>query len=255
VVRGGVATLDYAIYATGVEASDQIYDGALAISSNALRTLCGPDWHPTEVLFCHSKPADASPFRRVFDGPLRFDAEQTAIVFPVTWLAHRLCGADSAVYRRLERRVGALKEQADDDPVAALRRLLRTLLLGGSGSVANVAKHLAMHRRTLNRRLEARGTSVHELVEEIRFEVARQLVELTRMPLVEISAALGYADPSAFTRAFRRWSGITPSEWRASRSRGGANQRGPGPPAQAPAARAPARRPKKLPSASEMPLL
>jgi AraC-like DNA-binding protein len=71
-----------------------------------------------------------------------------------------------------------------------------------------------MHRRSLNRRLEARGMSLHRLVEETRFEIAHQLVENTGMLLVEISAALGYADASAFTRAFRRWSGATPTAWR-----------------------------------------
>jgi AraC-like DNA-binding protein len=55
---------------------------------------------------------------------------------------------------------------------------------------------------------------VHDLLEETPFEVARQLVESTRMPLVRVSAALGYADASAFTRAFRRWSGSTPIGWR-----------------------------------------
>jgi AraC-like DNA-binding protein len=223
-VQGGMASLGYAIYQTGVEAGDQICDGAIAIAMNAMRTLCGAGWRPTEVLLSQRRPADPTPFRRVFEAPLRFDVERTALVFPAAWLRHRSNASDPAAYRRLLERVEALEARAERDLVADLRRMLRTLLVGGSGSVESVAERLAIHRRTLNRRLQARGTSLHRLVEEIRFEIARQLVELTRMPLVEISAALGYADASAFTRAFRRWSGRTPSEWREDpRRRRGAN--------------------------------
>jgi AraC-like DNA-binding protein len=71
-----------------------------------------------------------------------------------------------------------------------------------------------MHRRTLNRRLRAQGTTLHRLVEETRFEIARQLVENTRIPLTEVAAILAYADASAFTRAFRRWTGTAPNRWR-----------------------------------------
>ena len=213
-VAGGVATLDYAIYQAGVEDSEQIYDGGIAIVTNIMRSLCGPTWRPTEVLFCHRRPPDTAPFRRFFRAPLRFDVERTALVFPATWLGQRTRGADPSAYRRLKRSVEELESRVGADLVAEVRRILRMLLLNGRGSVENVAERLAMHRRTLNRRLEELGTSVHELVGEVRFEVARQLVESTTMPLVEISAALGYGDASAFTRAFRRWTGTTPTGWR-----------------------------------------
>ncbi len=218
-VQGRVATLGYEVCQAGVEWSDQIHDGAIAIAMNAMRTLCGRGWRATEVRFCHSKPVDLRPFYRVFEAPLHFDAERTALVFPASWLGRRSSAADSSAYHRLRRRVEALEGRAEGDLVADLRRMLRTLLLGGKGSVEEVAERLELHRRTLNRRLQARGTSLHRLVEETRFEIARQLVEHTKMPLLEISATLGYADASAFTRAFRRWSGTTPSGCREDRGR------------------------------------
>jgi len=213
-VQCGVATLGYEVCQADVEWSDQIHDGAIAIAMNAMRALCGRGWRPTEVRFCHGKPADLRPFHRVFGAPLHFDAERTALVFPASWLGRRSSAADPSAYHRLRQRVEALESRAEGDLVADLRRMLRTLLLGGKGSVEEVAKRLELHRRTLNRRLQTRGTSLRRLVEKTRFEIARQLVEHTKMPLLEISAALGYADASAFTRAFRRWSGATPSAWR-----------------------------------------
>ena len=71
-----------------------------------------------------------------------------------------------------------------------------------------------MHRRTLSRRLKGGGMGYRAIANEIRFEIARQLLEDTEVPLGQIAAALGYSEASAFTRAFRRWSGQTPTTWR-----------------------------------------
>ena len=73
---------------------------------------------------------------------------------------------------------------------------------------------LSMHPRTLNRRLQAEGTSFRKLANEARFLIARQLLAGTRMEVTDIGLALGYAELSGFTHAFQRWSGTAPSEWR-----------------------------------------
>ncbi|MET0532513.1 MAG: helix-turn-helix transcriptional regulator [Microvirga sp.] len=77
-----------------------------------------------------------------------------------------------------------------------------------------MASLLAMSRRTFDRRLKSRGISYKALANEIRFEVACRLLQDTEMSLSQIAAALGYSEASAFTRAFRRWSGRTPTAWR-----------------------------------------
>jgi AraC-like DNA-binding protein len=221
--HGGSAALGYALYSQGLEGapgSDQIYDTAMAIGANLLRDLCGPDASPTQALLCRGEPADPRPWRRYFGAPVHFDADRTEIVFPAKWLGRRLRGADAAQHRSLEARVREVESRAVEDLVAGLRRALRTRLLGGKVCVGEVARMLAVHRRTLNRRMETLHTSVHDVAEELRFEVARQLVGSTAMPLIEIAASLGYADASGFTRAFRRWSGSTPSAWRKRRRNG-----------------------------------
>jgi transcriptional regulator GlxA family with amidase domain len=77
--------------------------------------------------------------------------------------------------------------------------------------VRDIADLLAMHCRTLNRPRSARGVGYSDISNEIRFETARQLLRDTEVLLGEIAAALGYSEASAFTRAFRRWSGRTPT--------------------------------------------
>jgi AraC-like DNA-binding protein len=71
-----------------------------------------------------------------------------------------------------------------------------------------------MHRRTLNRRLNELGTNFQKVADEIRFEIARQLLEDSAMEIIQIASFLGYSNASAFTRAFRRWSSTTPANWR-----------------------------------------
>lgn len=216
-VSDGVASFGYEIHQPYVEGGDQLCDGALAVEMNILRTLCGRGWRASEVHFAHRAPADLRPYRRFFEAPLHFDAERTALLFPATWLERRTAGADPIRFRELESRVDTLEQRASADLVAGLRRMLRLTLLAGGGSVDEVAERLSLHRRTLNRRLRSRGTSVHRLVEEVRSEIARQLVANTGMLLTEIAATLGYADASSFTHAFRRWTGSAPNAWRKAR--------------------------------------
>jgi AraC-like DNA-binding protein len=100
-----------------------------------------------------------------------------------------------------------------------LRRVLRTELLRHSCTAAAIARLFSMHRRTLSRHLRTEGRAFRQLANEIRFEIACELLEGTDMALSQISAVLKYSEPSAFTRAFRRWSGLSPSVWRANRPR------------------------------------
>ena len=212
--HGNLAMLGYEIHEPQVEATDQIGDGAIAVEFNIMRSLCGPDWKPIEVLLAHRKPEDVAPFRRFFGAPLRFDAEQNAVVFSATWLTHRVSGADPELHRLLQKQIDALDAKYRDDFPEQIRSVLRSALLTGHGTADQVAALFSMHSRTLNRRLTAFGTSFQELANEGRFEIARQMLEDTAMQVREIAVSLDYADASAFTRAFRRWSGATPAVWR-----------------------------------------
>lgn len=215
-VEGERALLGYAIYQPGVEGTRQIYDAAIAIVRNVLRTLCGPGWRPLEVAFSSSKPADIEPYRHLFQAPLRFDSERAALVFSAACLRQPLAGADPLVRKRLEEQIAALESSGTRDLVVQVRGVLRNGLLGGQGSLGQVAEVFALHRRTFNRRLRDRGLTFRQLVEETRYEIACQLLRDTEMAVVEIAAVLDYADAAAFTRAFRRWSGTTPAAWRTS---------------------------------------
>jgi len=86
-----------------------------------------------------------------------------------------------------------------------------------SGACTDVAQHYAVHRRTMNRYLKAAGTGFRAVADGVGFEIARQLIADTDIPLAQISAMLDFSEPTAFTRAFHRRSGDTPSDYRAER--------------------------------------
>ena len=212
-LEGEMAMLSYLIYRQG-EGTDQINDGAMAICLNIMRSLCGPAWLPSEVLFAHRQPEDIAPFRRCFQAPLRFDREQTALVFPAQWLNQALPGANPARRQEIEQRIVALANLSQTDLVGRLRCTLRTLLTTSRGSQEEVAELFSLHPRTLNRRLAEQGTSFKALVAEVRYDIACQLLANTALSVGQIAAILGYGEISALTRAFRRWSGMSPQAWR-----------------------------------------
>ena len=105
----------------------------------------------------------------------------------------------------------------DISPLAEdLRRVLRSELLKGTCSANSIARLFSMHRRTMNRHLNAEGLAFRRVANQIRFEIACELLENTDMALSQVAAVLRYSELSAFTRAFRRWSGQSPSAWRSS---------------------------------------
>ena len=181
-----------------------------------MRELWGSRWAPEEVLFSRTRPGDVGAYRRFFRAPCRFDRERTAIFFPTALLNRPMPEANPERLRRLEQQAQRIGK---GELLSRLRRALRILLLSGRASAQEVASLLFLHRRTLNRHLNQQGMNFQRVLGEIRFETACQLLDNTQLSLTDIAASLGYSESSAFTRAFRRWSGAVPSrrrrtEWR-----------------------------------------
>jgi AraC-like DNA-binding protein len=211
--QGDAVDLGYAIYVPFAESTRHIYDAVLAAIANIMCELCGDRWRAFEVLFPHSSPLDVAPYLQCFKAPLRFDSAFCAVRFSLKWLAQPVRGADPD-------RLRAAQTRASDDDKSVLVdktfRALRTLLLQGKASGDDVAQALAIHRRTLNRRLNAEGATFRQVLDRVRFAVAKELLENSEVSLAEIAHALGYAHDSALLSAFRRWTGTTPGAWRLS---------------------------------------
>jgi AraC-like DNA-binding protein len=143
----------------------------------------------------------------------RFNCEFCALRFSAHWLQKPVEGADATRFRLT--REGAEKAERPQ-LLQQVYRALRILLLQDTHSGDAVAQMLSMHRRTRNRRLKLEGTTFQEVLDQVRLEVARQLLARSRVSLDDVAATLGYAGVSPFMRAFRRWTGSTPDQWRRS---------------------------------------
>jgi AraC-like DNA-binding protein len=210
---GSLARLQYSLINQDVTGVDQMYDGAIAIACNLLRALCGPKWTPIEVLLSHDKPRDRTPFDTFFRCPVRFGAVYSGLVFNRRWLDKAPPGADPLLYSHMLREARELLRDAPADTDEVLP-LLRTVLRGGLCKQDEVAALLGINRRTLGRQLRSAGTTFRGEVEAMRFSQARHLLADVTLNTKQVAFTLSYADVSAFSHAFKRWSGMSPVQWR-----------------------------------------
>jgi AraC-like DNA-binding protein len=144
-----------------------------------------------------------------------FGAPRYAWSFSADVLARPMLGSDPALERFLERQVSAsARAFASAGPVAEqARRALAESLPEGGLSVAALARRLRMSARTLQRRLMNENTSRALLLDELRRMRAEVYLEMG-LPIAEVSYLVGFAEPSVFFRAFKRWTGETPADYR-----------------------------------------
>jgi AraC-like DNA-binding protein len=170
-----------------------------------------------EVRFVHPRPGRTDGYKRLFKSPIRFGAGENAVVFRSSDLAEPVKGADPRLHAVLHRHARDLLDRLpkEESFVDTVRRQVMQDLSGGNVSAANVAMKLHLSERTLRRRLQAEGTHHKKLVEELRREMAIRHLELPELAVAEIAFLLGFSQAAAFIRAFKRWTGKTPGEYRA----------------------------------------
>ena len=215
VERGRVVALSHTILVPGLEGREQLLGLSLGIMVNVMRTLCGHSWRPTEVRLAHARPRSVAPYAALVQAPVIFDTRDTAVVCLAHWLDRPLPTADPMLHILMRHRVADLELQASEGVASQLRRILPSLIDSRRVSADEAATSLGLGVRTLNRRLAREGTSFARLRDETFHSIAAQLLRGTRLPAGDIAEKLGYANAGAFTCAFRRWSGMTPTQWRA----------------------------------------
>jgi AraC-like DNA-binding protein len=205
--------LGFGVYAPELPSS-HIYDASIAVGFNILQDLTAGNVRPLEVLISRAEPPDPEPYLRYFRCPVRFNEGQSCLIIAGSSMDFKLPTANAKLRESL---ITALQKQLAQQPqgfVARVKHALRPLLLAGGASHRQVAAHLNIHPRTMGRRLEAEGLTFEQLKDEVRLVASRDLLARTEMAISDVAAALGYATPSAFVRAFRRWTGSPPSAWR-----------------------------------------
>lgn len=179
----------------------------------------GWPFHPQEVHFSHDGHGRRRIYRDHFNCELVFGAECGQFVFDSTILDQPLPQSDPGSSRHFQQQcqmlIAKLSAQGHfvDD--------VRMLLLARPGyfpDIDYVAEKMGMSTRTLLRRLKQEGTTFRQLLDEVRFGLAKEYLSNSRLPMEEISNLLGYSEAGNFSHAFRRWSGESPREWRQHRT-------------------------------------
>jgi len=197
-----------------------LYQTLLSGIMHIAREITTPDLAPYRITLPFEPPAsDNSKYRAVFGCSPEFEASQTspaALYFEASALASVPRAADPNLSSILQSHADELLSRATnhDEFVNQVRRVLLQQLHGRDSSLHAIARLLSTSNRSLQRRLADSGYTFKTLLDETRYELARQYLSDSKISIDEISFLLGYSDNSAFVKAFKRWGEVTPGEYR-----------------------------------------
>ena len=216
-VSGSQARLTYE-YADGlIDARRHDCEMTLSILVSFARRGTGVDWTPHEVSFRHSKPNSIVEHQRIFRSQIYFDKPVNELIFDSSLLALPMMKADPGLCVILDRHAQELlsRRPRADDLTNQVRQLLSEALnVGDDPRIEIISQKLGVSVRTLQRKLKEEGRSHQDLLDEMRSELSRRYLQEPKLAICEVAYLLGFSEPSAFHRAFRRWTGITPKEFR-----------------------------------------
>ena len=197
----------------GLHMTDEL---AIAAATALSREVSAADFKPASVSFAHDAPGDISAFEAHFKCPIRFGAGRDGLEIDDASLnaPNRLGDEQTSQFfdTHMELELAALK---DDTGLARRVRIqVSSLLSDGVPVVSDIAARLGMSGRSLQRRLSEHGYVYQDIVDDTRRELAERLLSTTEYSLAEIAFLTGYSEQSAFTKAFKRWSGRTPRSYR-----------------------------------------
>jgi AraC-like DNA-binding protein len=175
-----------------------------------------------EAAFVHDKGSSGRAVEAHFTCPIRYGAERNALTFDRVLLDRRIKTSDAAYHALIRRYLVTARAEVEGGTLEDARAEIARQMELGHCTLERVARSLRMPPRSLQRRLQAEGLSFRDLLDEWRRARALSLVTNTRLPLSEVSEALGYSEQSVFTQAFRRWFGGTPHRFRTQRLAAGA---------------------------------
>jgi AraC-like DNA-binding protein len=177
------------------------------------------DLSELECWFVHAQPKNLAAYVEAFAGAkLRFNAPSFGFSFSAQVLEHPLTSSDPKLHQIVHRYADLMLAELPSTQTLAgdIRRMLPGELARSKADAASVARKLHVSVRTLGRRLEEEGTSFKVLLNDVRRELALNMLVRGEMPIADVARQLDFADVSTFHRAFRRWTGQTPATYRAS---------------------------------------
>lgn len=181
-------------------------------------TLSGRHLRPLAVGFVCAAPDYVQELTDYMGCPLLFEQDSSWLRADAALLYQPTAQPDASLRAVLEQQadllLARLPDSNDDELTASLRRSIVACLQGGEPTLPQVAASVHLSSRTLHRRLAGQGSNFRAILEQTRFELAKSYLADVRLSLADVAILLGYAEQSPFTHAFKRWSGMTPGQWR-----------------------------------------
>lgn len=176
------------------------------------RNLVGDKFRVKRVEVSYSAPTYSAAYRKMFGCEIAFNQARDAFVFNATWVTETLKTADRPSHIQALRAINALKADSEGpvEFVEAAGHLMKQNLQQVENA-PEIAKKLGISERTLRRRLAEKGLTFQALQDSLRKEHALRLLETSNLSIEVIGRLVGYDDPHNFRRAFKRWTGITPT--------------------------------------------
>jgi len=214
--EGPRAYVRFRLVEPGVDDPRQHDEFTAAVGLNMMRLMAGSRWAPAEVQFAHHAPRDTSEHVRLFAAPLSFGHAVNALVIDPEFAERPVPAADERLYAIMKEHVDRIVREMprEVDLLSSVREVVAHAMRDGDPALARVAGRLALSARTLQRRLREEGTDFKRLVDDTRQRFAIDYLRDAAQTVTEIAYLLGYSEVSAFNRAFKRWTGAAPSEYR-----------------------------------------
>ena len=213
---GGTATLRLGFWRGSPRCDCLRAELAVAGFLRLIRHFAGPDALPRRACFQHAAPHHAHEYRRIFSGTERFEQAFTGIEIDRAMLECVPLHKDPELYQVLEtqalRKVSRLERAASI--TTRVEEYLSSRALSGRPDMAEVAQQLGMSERSLRRRLAAEGVTYTQLFEQALASAAKRMLRDPGQSILGAAYAMGFSDSSAFHRAFKRWTGVTPKQYR-----------------------------------------
>ena len=190
-------------------------DGELSILMRMCRANYGEHLDPVSVSFTHSKPDCAGEYYAYFRSPISFSADQDCLVLAREAVDKVLPSSNPLMSQINDNEmIKYLAKLNAEDIVQRTKAAIIEHLPDGRASDSVIAESLNMSNRSLQRKLNERGTTFKKLLTEIRKELALKYIRSNQMTLTELSFQLGFSEISAFSRAFKQWTGNSPRQYR-----------------------------------------
>ena len=217
VERGELAGVEVRVHGRPNGWGRQLNEYTVALFHRIIRELA-PSWAPVNVWFPHAEPAVEVQLAlaEYFGVTPHYEAKTLGLDGPGELVDQPLPTADAELQRLLRTQASEALER--ETPLAALAEQVREEVRQRLGeqdvAIGAVAAALGLSVRTLQRRLRDEGLSYQDVLDSVRAQVAKQWLSNKRRNVSELAGRLGYSEPSAFDRAFRRWTGQSPTQWR-----------------------------------------